>query len=616
MSWLFFAISAYFIAAIVSIFDKIILTRAIPSSRLYAAWVGIFGIYGLILIPFGFRIQPLIQNPLLVIFSLLSGALFIVGLYFFYSAVKREEISRISPLFGVFVAVFTLAANSVFSMEKLSGMQLLAFFFFLFGTILISARIFDIKALKLKAILFAALGALLIAVSFVLIKFVYFHINFVSAFVAGRIGEVLAGISFLLFARRREFLSIKNYLQSITKRTAGLFVLNKTLAGIFFLLQNYAVFLGSVVLVQALAGTQYAFLLLLTIFLSFRWPALIAEKFSRKTIFIKLIAVLLIGFGFLILVFIQKPADLAPGLRDFGVTFSKHRAKEFGLDWQRTFTAVLDDLGVKKIRLPAYWSSIEKNQGNFLFSDLDWQLTEAERRGAEIILAVGQRLPGWPECHIPDWAWKLSDKERQETLLNFIEQTIKRYRNNPRIKYWQVENEPFLPYFGVCPDFDKKFLDEEIALVRSLDNRPIVVSDSGELSIWALAAKRADIFGTTLYRIVWTDKIPGGAYVHYPVGPDFFYLKANLIKYFAGAKDIIVVELQAEPWGPKPIYEMPISEREKSLSLKQFKENIEFARETGFREAYLWGIEWWYWEKLQGRPEFWEEARALFEDKN
>ncbi|MBI4991599.1 MAG: beta-galactosidase [Candidatus Harrisonbacteria bacterium] len=326
---------------------------------------------------------------------------------------------------------------------------------------------------------------------------------------------------------------------------------------------------------------------------------------------IKGAAILLIVSWLIILFFIQKPADLTPGLKTFGVTFSKQAAESFGLDWQEAFRAILDDLGAKNLRLSVYWTETEPSEGQYDFSILDWQLKEAERRGVKIIVAVGQRLPRWPECHIPDWAKNLPTEERRERLLKLIDVVVNRYKSLSAIKYWQVENEPFLIGFGECLPFDKKFLDKEIAFVRSLDSRLIIVSDSGELSLWLQAARRADIFGTTMYRSVWSNKIPGG-YLRYPLPPSFFYLKANLIKYFASTKNIIVTELQAEPWGPKQIKEMAPMERDTSLSLEKFKANIEYARQVGFREAYLWGAEWWLWEKMSGRPEFWEYAKSLF----
>ena len=50
-----------------------------------------------------------------------------------------------------------------------------------------------------------------------------------------------------------------------------------------------------------------------------------------------------------------------------------------------------------------------------------------------------------------------------------MEQVIKRYKDNPAIVYWQVENEPFLEVFAFdhCGELDTDFLDQEIALVKA-----------------------------------------------------------------------------------------------------------------------------------------------------
>lgn len=612
MNWLFFAILAYFIAAIVSVLDKVILNVAIPKPLTYAAWVGIFGIYGLILVPFGFHLGPLIQAPILLFLSVGSGAIFIFGLYFLFSAISLNEVSRIGPLFGALTAIWTLIFSRLLLAERLDNIHLIAFFLLLFGGIVISLKFQDIKSLSPKSVILSLVGSALFAFSFVLIKIAYERTEFLNAFVMGRMGEVLAGILLFCFSFEKHQAETRYYLRSLPKKSLGLFVANKTLAGVFFLLQNYAVFLGSAALVQALSGLRYAFLLLLTMFLSFRFPRLLFEKISCKAIAVKAVAIALIILGLTLLAFSERPADLAPGLKTFGVTFSKKAAIALGLDWQKTYLAVLDELGAKKLRLAVYWDELEGESGQYDFSDLDWQVNEAEKRRAKIILAVGERLPRWPECHIPKWAENLPEKERQLKILDYIEVVVKRYKKSPIIEYWQVENEPFLPRFGICPAFDSQFLDEELALVRALDERPVIVSDSGELSVWLAAARRADVFGTTMYRTIWSPKLPGDGYLDYPLPPSFFHLKANLIKYFAGAKDIIVVELQAEPWGPKAVWEMSPAERDVSLSSRQFKENIAYAREVGFKEAYLWGAEWWYWEKLNGRPEFWELAKTLF----
>ncbi len=296
---------------------------------------------------------------------------------------------------------------------------------------------------------------------------------------------------------------------------------------------------------------------------------------------------------------------------EYGVTFSKKQVENLNLDWKDAYLATLNDLGVKKIRLPAYWDDVEPSNNNYDWKDLDWQIQEASKKNVQIILAIGGRLPRWPECHFPAWTNNLGQDRREEKNLEYIEKTIKRYQNEKHIIAWQIENEPFLTHFGECPKLDKKFLDSEIALARSLDDRKIIITDSGELSIWIPAARRADIFGTTMYRDTYSKFLK--RYIHYPITPGFFRFKQNVVRMFARPQDWIVIELQGEPWGPIPYQNLSKKERAKTMDLEKFQDIIEFSSQTGFKEFYLWGVEWWYWEKeINNNPEMWEEAKKLF----
>jgi len=265
------------------------------------------------------------------------------------------------------------------------------------------------------------------------------------------------------------------------------------------------------------------------------------------------------------------------------------------------------------LRLSAYWDEVEPQRDVFFYDDLDWQLQQAAQRGVEVVLAVGGRLPRWPECHFPGWADELPKAQREQEIISYITQTVTRYKDNDTIAFWQVENEPFLPHFGDCPKLDASFLDTEIAVVRSLDERPIVITDSGELSLWVPAARRADIFGTTMYRDTYSSHL--NRYIHYPLSPGFFRFKANLTEFFSQPKphDMIVIELQAEPWGPKPYYELTKAESGRTMNLEKFQAILEYGRQAGFKEFYLWGVEWWYWEReVNGDPAVWNTAKELF----
>src|SRR3989338_8788159 len=81
----------------------------------------------------------------------------------------------------------------------------------------------------------------------------------------------------------------------------------------------------------------------------------------------------------------------------YGTSFSRFHSDELKLDWKKTYLAILDDLKVRHFRFTDHWPLTEPKKGVYNFSELDFQIREAEKRNASIILAIGHRLPGWPE---------------------------------------------------------------------------------------------------------------------------------------------------------------------------------------------------------------------------
>jgi len=299
----------------------------------------------------------------------------------------------------------------------------------------------------------------------------------------------------------------------------------------------------------------------------------------------------------------------------WGVDFSQSQAEYLQLNWKETYQALIRDLGVKNIKLHTNWNAIENTKDNFYFDDVDWQIQQAEKNNVKILYVLGMKTGRWPECHIPDWAVGLSKQEQQEKVLDYITMVVSRYKDSPAISYWQVENEPFLQ-FGECPSwyyFDDSFLKKEIDIVRSLDpSRKIIISDSGELSAWTEAANLGDIVGITMYRSAWA---PGtdifGISPYSFLNPSVYAGKAAVIKKIFD-KNVICIELQAEPWASKPLMEAPLNEQLESMNPKIFQENVAFAQKTGLQTFYFWGAEWWYWLKTkQNKPEIWDAARNV-----
>lgn len=323
-----------------------------------------------------------------------------------------------------------------------------------------------------------------------------------------------------------------------------------------------------------------------------------------------LIGVAIVAFVYFIKISNNYPlkADLKYKPGYFGVTFSTKFCGELGLDWKEVYLAMIDDLKVKEIRLPIYWDEIEKTDGNFDFSDYDFIISEGAKRNVKFIANIGWRLPRWPECHAPEWASKKSLAATQAQTLKMLQVVVDHYKDSDEIIAWQLENEPFFDAFGVCPPSDENFFQHELRVVKNLDQRPVMVSGPGEFGLWKKEAKYGDLFGTTVYRVVW-GKYTG--YFRYPIPAWFYGLKARLV----GIKPEIryIIELQAEPWVPngKMIY-LPSSQANKSFNMNQFRANVQYAININFKQSYLWGVEWWYYQSLNGDKAYWEFARTLF----
>jgi hypothetical protein len=293
----------------------------------------------------------------------------------------------------------------------------------------------------------------------------------------------------------------------------------------------------------------------------------------------------------------------------WGINFSANQARYLGLNPKDVYSEMLTDLKPKKLRLVTYWEDIEKEKGSYQFQDIDLMLFQAEKAGAKVTLVVGHKQPRWPECHHPDWYNALSEAQKREALLNFVKASVMHFKNFSIIERWQVENEPFFNFGPDCRVLTLKELKEEVNLVKSLDNRPILITDSGEKGDWFSAGSVADVFGTTMYRTVFHSRF--NRYITYPLPPAWYKVRSGMLLAFTSVKQVIGAELQAEPWFEGNFHDTSIDKQLEIMSLEKFSGNITYAKNTGLSEHYLWGVEWWYYMKQNGYPEFWEKIKVL-----
>jgi len=296
---------------------------------------------------------------------------------------------------------------------------------------------------------------------------------------------------------------------------------------------------------------------------------------------------------------------------EFGISFSPFYATSLGADAKKAYLYILDELKPMSVRLPIYWSEVEKENDFFDFTELDWYLREARKRKIKAVLTIGYRNFRFPECYPPEWAKDLGDEAFEAELLDFLSVAVNHFvvgEFNQAIEAWQVENEPFdLPIFRRwCKHFSSRLIEQEMETVRAKDpqHRPIILTFGGEVflrNLWKGTIKKADIFGVSYYpRTV----LPGGFVIQtYRLG---LLSPRNIAKerQFATnlGKKFWVVEMQAEPWGGKL----------ETMSPEILKENYELLLELGgAQRIYLWGAEWWYKKLKEGDSSMWQAAKEL-----
>jgi len=292
MNWIIIAIISHFFMAIVFVLDKFIISKTVIRPIVYSFYIGILGGFVIFLAPFGFSLISLKQ----IIISFIAGILFIFATFYLYKTIKISEVSRIIPIIGGAVAIFTLILTYLFLDERLTNNQFIAFFLLVLGGIII---FWSKNILSYKKILFALLAALLFASSYVLTKFIFIEESFINGFIWIRLGGVLGACLLLIPSKNRK--AVFNISREMKTKTIVLPIFSKSLSAFSFILLNYAIFLGSVSLVNALQGVQYVFLLIIAFFFSVKFPEIIKEQINKGTIFKRIMGISFICLGLIFL---------------------------------------------------------------------------------------------------------------------------------------------------------------------------------------------------------------------------------------------------------------------------------------------------------------------------
>jgi hypothetical protein len=102
-------------------------------------------------------------------------------------------------------------------------------------------------------------------------------------------------------------------------------------------------------------------------------------KFFKKVIKNKIFQIVLVVIVIFVSIWNWPQEKIKP---NYGVTFSARYARELGLNPKETLQSIFTDLGVKKVRLVAYWDEIQDAEGHLDYHDLDWQIEMAKKNKA------------------------------------------------------------------------------------------------------------------------------------------------------------------------------------------------------------------------------------------
>lgn len=291
MLWLYLTLLAYFINAVVFVIDKYLLAGHIPKYHAYAFGVSILSLGAVFLIPLGVY-WPSFGDFLLMI---ISGGVFFVGLMLLYKSIKESDVSVAATQVGTMGAIFTYFFSVIILKDMLSPANLMAFLFLILG-------IFMLGKTESHVLIPSIFAGALFGLYYVLLKLSFNIAGFVNGLFWTRVGFVGGALLSLAFQHVRKEVGFTY--QHSSNKSKLLFVFNKLLAGVGFIVLYLAINLGNVSLVNGLLGVQFMLTFILALFLGSKIPE-IREKTNKATLLFKLSGISAVLIGFLIL-FVQN----------------------------------------------------------------------------------------------------------------------------------------------------------------------------------------------------------------------------------------------------------------------------------------------------------------------
>ncbi len=286
--WIILTLVAAILWALVGLLDKFIVSHELRDPLLATVISGIAA--SLVFLTITLFLRPPLLIPVhLILIILFGGVFYTLAMYFYFSAVKKAEISRVISFLSM-TPIFVLFFAFVFLGERLSSLNYFGIILLVFGSFLISLKKNHNSEYKIvKAFFIVLFASLFMSLRDITMKFASLNVSIWSAFFWLGIGTCLT--SLFLLGKHHPHLKKK-----AVKGVEHLFF-GRIISSFAVLIFLFAVSLTSVSLVSALAKIQILLVFVGTLILSRFHPHILKEKITISIIIQKIVAIIAILAG-------------------------------------------------------------------------------------------------------------------------------------------------------------------------------------------------------------------------------------------------------------------------------------------------------------------------------
>lgn len=297
MNWFLIALIPPALWSATNHIDKYLVSKFFKGAGVGALMV-FSSLIGLFLLPFIAFLHPeVLAFSSKSILIALNGFLYILAVLPYFYALQKDEASICVPLFQL-VPVFSYVLAYLVLGETLNNNQLLGGLLIVFGAIGISLDLSDGKKVKFKREVFwlMTLSSLIFALNFLFFKYFAIQSSFWFTSFWEYVGFAVFAFLLMVFVKsyREQFINVMKTNRIVVLSLNGVNEIVNIIAKVSF---NYASLLTPITVTWIVNGFQPFFVFAYGVILTLLFPRIVKEDIGRKSLFQKILAILVMFAG-------------------------------------------------------------------------------------------------------------------------------------------------------------------------------------------------------------------------------------------------------------------------------------------------------------------------------